>query len=207
MSYVHVRICRELTQLAATVLSLATPASEDPGLPPARRRYFERIVRQANLLTDLLEDFLRQVQPDGVRQDAGQSGTVQAANVGADVVDAVNEAVGIAGLTWQGRATVQSQPGQARCQLPPVLLHRVISNLLSNATRAAGPSGTVTIQIGRQEGATTVSVRDSGPGLGAIPTGSGIGLAVAARIIAKYDGRIEFGSDTGGGACVSLWLP
>lgn len=196
----------------AAVLSLTTAELEEPGLSPVIRRYFERIVMQAKWQADMIEDFLWQEQPDGVLEVARQSGTVlrervPAAPGGADVVAAVVEAVALAGLTWSGRATVQSPTGQVRCRLPPVLLRRVLSNVLSNATRAAGPSGTVTIQIGRQEGATTLSVRDSGPGFGRIPTASGIGLTAAAEIIAKYGGRIEFGSDTGGGACVSLWLP
>lgn len=191
------RTCHELKQLVAAVLSLATAALEEPGLSPAVRRDLERIVRQANWLADTIQDFLRQMQPDGAPAAIG----------GADVVNVVNEAVALAGLTWPGRATVKSPPGQVRCQLHPILLRRVILNVLSNATRAAGQSGTVTIQIRRQEGATMLSVRDSGPGFGRIPRGSGIGLAAAARIIAKYGGRIELGSDTGGGACVSLWLP
>ncbi len=218
------RICHELTRLAASIVSLAKPALEEPGLSPAMRRYFERIVRQANWLADMVEDFLRQLRPGGVPQDARQPGpapretapretapreTVPAGTGGADVADAVHEAVEFAGLTWPGRAVVRSPSGQdrVRCGLPPVLLRRVIWNVLSNATRAAGPSGTVTIQVGRADGVATLSVRDSGPGFGRIPAGSGIGLTAAARIIARYDGRIEFGSGTGGGACVSLWLP
>ncbi len=206
------RTSHELKQLIAAVLFPAAAALEEPGLSPAVRRYLERIVWQGNWMADMIQDFLRQVQPGGMHQDARQSGTargetVQAAIGGTDVMEVVNEAVALAALTWPGRATVESPPAPARCRLHPILLRRVIFNVLSNATRAAGPSGTVTIRIRREEDATMVSVSDSGPGFGKIPTGSGIGLAAAAGIIARYDGRIELGSDMGGGACVSLWLP
>jgi C4-dicarboxylate-specific signal transduction histidine kinase len=83
----------------------------------------------------------------------------------------------------------------------------MVVNVLSNATRAAGPSGEMAIEIRRDLGMTVLTVEDSGPGFGMIPANHGIGLAAAAGNLARYGGRVEYGRGSSGGARVSLWLP
>jgi len=82
-----------------------------------------------------------------------------------------------------------------------------VANVLDNATRAAGPGGTVTVEIVRRKGGVVLSVEDNGPGFGKIPSGAGLGLSAVARNVVKHGGKMEFGSGGGGGARVSLWLP
>jgi signal transduction histidine kinase len=88
----------------------------------------------------------------------------------------------------------------------PVDLRRVVANLLANATRAAGPSGTVTIEVGCRDGGMLIVVEDSGPGFGRLSGRSGLGLSAAARQAVKHQGRLECGRGNLGGARVSLWL-
>lgn len=212
--------CYELQQAIAGILTQAAAALAEPGLAPTSKRYLEQIVQQANWLADMIEDFLR-----SARQDMAHQGTVRegpdmmraraaprpgtSADVVArgDVTEVVDGAVAIARLTWSGQVTVTSPGEPVRCRLHPILLRRVISNVLSNAMRAAGPSGSVTIQIRRYQDMAMLSMRDTGPGFGKIPKGFGIGLAEVARIIAGSDGRMELGNTAGGGVRVSLWLP
>jgi len=82
-----------------------------------------------------------------------------------------------------------------------------MANVLDNAIRAAGPSGSVTIEIRSQDDWALVMVDDSGPGFGGIQTGLGLGLRAAARNVASYGGRLECGCAPLGGLRVSLWLP
>jgi signal transduction histidine kinase len=117
----------------------------------------------------------------------------------------------------------------------PVALQRVLAILLSNATRAAGSHGTVlvgcTVRVGetrRGDGAhgigrsgqaddteavaVEMTVEDSGPGFGCVPSEYGIGLLMADRIAREHGGSLEFGGHldgTGrlGGAVVRLTLP
>ncbi len=117
------------------------------------------------------------------------------------------EAVAACRLTWPGDLSVTSPPGSVLCALDPVILRRTISNLLSNATRAAGPSGVVAVEIKRDRSMTMVMVEDSGPGFGKIPQGHGIGLAEVASNVIRYGGKVECGRGARGGVRVSLWLP
>ena len=89
----------------------------------------------------------------------------------------------------------------------PVLLRRAVSNVLDNAARAAGPAGTVRVEIQRCDDAVMLAVEDSGPGFGEIPSGAGLGLTAVARNVIKLGGRIEYSGGTRGGARVSLWFP
>jgi C4-dicarboxylate-specific signal transduction histidine kinase len=123
------------------------------------------------------------------------------------VVCIVNEVIAAGRLTWPCDLKVSSPAAPVRCTLDPVLLRRVVSNVLSNAARAAGPSGVVTVQIRQRMALATLVVEDSGPGFGKIPSGVGLGLSAVARHIVSYGGRMECGRSAAGGARVSLWLP
>lgn len=159
----------------------------------------------------VLPDIVRSqtVQPDTVQPDTVRANIVRSDRVarGADVTEVVEDTVAVARLTWSGQVTVTSPDEPVRCRLHPIVLRRMISNVLSNAMRAAGPRGSVTIQTRRYQDMAMLSMRDTGPGLGKIPKGFGIGLAEVARIIAGNDGRMELGNAAGGGVRVSLWLP
>lgn len=221
--------CHELQQAIAGILTQAAAVLAEPGLALTSRRYLEQIVQQAKWLQDMIEDFLRSAQqdmahqgqahsrpgrpvtvlPDIVRSPAVQPGATVGDVVarGADVMKVVEDTVAVARLTWPGQVTVTPPGEPVRCRLHPVLLRRVISNVLSNAMRAAGPHGSVTIQTRRYQDMAMLSIRDTGPGFGKIPKGFGIGLREVARIIAGNGGRMELGNTAGGGVCVSFWLP
>jgi two-component system sensor histidine kinase MprB len=87
------------------------------------------------------------------------------------------------------------------------VLRRIVSNVLSNAARAAGRSGVVSAQIRLREGVVMLVVEDNGPGFGNIPSGAGLGLSAVARNIVRYGGRVKCGRGADGGARVSLRLP
>ena len=124
-----------------------------------------------------------------------------------NVADVVSEAVAACRLTWPGDLvcdiTSRIGPVRAGSRHPPAN-HLECAD---NATRAAGPSGVVAVEIKRDRSMTMVIVEDSGPGFGKIPQGHGIGLAEVASNVIRYGGKVECGRGARGGVRVSLWLP
>jgi two-component system sensor histidine kinase TctE len=192
-------ICHDLAGPVASIRETAATALADPGLETQVRRRLKQIAGQADWLASIVNDCLRTEC-----QQAGVKGTCDGP---ANAAYVVNEAVAACRLTWPGDLSVTSPPGPVVCALDPVILRRIISNVLSNATRAAGPSGAVAVEIKRDRSMTVVVIEDSGPGFGMIPQGHGIGLAEVASNVIRYGGKVECGRGARGGVRVSLWLP
>ena len=110
--------------------------------------------------------------------------------------------------------------------LPPVRVDRgaikqVLLNVLVNAIQAIEGQGTIRITTSRHaEAEVVVQVADDGVGLtddvrqrlfdpffSTKPTGTGLGMAIARRIIEGHHGRIEVASTAGEGSLFSLILP
>ncbi len=115
-------------------------------------------------------------------------------------------------------------------KLPPVSadreqLRQVLLNLLSNATEAAGEGGRIRVGTAAEsdaEGRQTVVVRvsDSGPGMPAEVArrifepffstkegGMGLGLCIAARIIARHEGRLVLETSNEKGTTFAVYIP
>lgn len=100
------------------------------------------------------------------------------------------------------------------------MVAQAVSNVVINAIDAAGPGGSVTVRVRRTGDAVALDVADSGPGVhlqdGDNPfapffskkkSGTGIGLAIAHRIVTAHGGSITFANRTGGGAVFTVRLP
>jgi signal transduction histidine kinase len=86
-------------------------------------------------------------------------------------------------------------------------LRRALGNLIDNAFRAAGPTGTVRVRVGRHDQVGFVSVDDDGPGFGRVASGSGLGWSLVAQVAASVGGQVEIAGSDLGGASVTLRLP
>jgi two-component system sensor histidine kinase TctE len=191
-------ICHDLREPVGTIRATAAAALAGSQLETQVRRRLEQIAGQADWLASIIDDCIRTECQDG------GDGT---GDCPANLMHVVKEAVAACRLTWPGDLSVTSPHEPVLCAVNPVVLRRVISNVLSNATRAAGPSGVVAVDIKRDRSMTVVMVEDSGPGFGMIPPGYGIGLAEVVSNVIKYGGKLECRRGARGGARVSLWLP
>jgi two-component system sensor histidine kinase BaeS len=116
-----------------------------------------------------------------------------------------------------GPVTVCSDPARVR---------QVVDGLCENALRAAPPGVPLILAVRAVPGAGIVEVRDGGPGFtdddlqvafepgelfqryrGTRKVGSGLGLALAARLIRRLGGTIEAGHAPEGGARFTITLP
>ncbi|HYN56629.1 MAG TPA: HAMP domain-containing sensor histidine kinase [Motilibacterales bacterium] len=110
----------------------------------------------------------------------------------------------------------------------PVRVRQIIDNLMENALRVTGEGAPVVLRIsaGPAAGEFLVEVRDGGPGLtaddlsvafepgelharyrGLRKVGSGVGLALVARLAERLGGRARAGSAPEGGAAFLVVLP
>jgi two-component system sensor histidine kinase HydH len=100
------------------------------------------------------------------------------------------------------------------------LMRQALTNVLRNA-RQASPEGTrPEATVGRSDGSLVLTVRDFGPGIASgdekrifspffttRTTGTGLGLAVALRVVELHGGTITAGNHPDGGAVFRIAIP
>jgi signal transduction histidine kinase len=187
--------CHDIRQPVAGVLALATAALADPGLPGVTRSYLEQIVEQTQSLGEVIQRRLHTEEPAEANARLTDLGWL------------AEEAAATERVTYEGRLEVVPCAEPVLVCVNQIEARGVISNLLSNATRAAGPDGKVTIEINRDSDLAQLVVEDTGPGFGKIPGGVGLGWRVMARSLATCGGKISYRRGTHGGVRASFWLP
>jgi two-component system sensor histidine kinase HydH len=140
----------------------------------------------------------------------------------------VERALVLAGPELDRRGlSLSRQPAQpVPClRVDPDLVAQVVLGLVTNAAEATPQPGCISVRTGEVDGHVHVDVADSGPGVPedladqvfepfftTKPTGTGLGLAMAARIVQAHGGHIQVlsghGAGLGGaGACFRVALP
>ncbi len=108
-------------------------------------------------------------------------------------------------------AAVLLRPGpEVTVLASPVLLWRVLTNVVDNAARAAGP-GRVEITVAmlaEPPPRAVLEVLDDGPGFGHGPPGAAsLGLGVVTTLLESCGGSLEVRAPAGGGALVRIVIP
>jgi PAS domain S-box-containing protein len=130
-------------------------------------------------------------------------------------------------LRRQGRdASLRAEPDGPTppCAVDPFRLEQVFRNILENSLAACADPVRIVVRWDEVDldgrPAVRVAVRDNGPGLGpeqrrrifepfftTKTKGTGLGMAIAKRIVEAHGGRIAVGAAEGGGAEILITLP
>lgn len=114
---------------------------------------------------------------------------------------------------YAGAAAVVVSPGpEVLVRTDPALLWRIVSNLVGNAVRAAGPAGTVELVVFETPGAggrdVVLDITDDGPGFDRGPSGAaGLGLDIVRRLLGSCGGRLEIHAGRPRGTRMRVVLP
>jgi signal transduction histidine kinase len=178
----------EITTLTYLVEAVRT----DRSLPDDSQYRLELVSLEMSRLTDLIQQGLTGDFAEGAE-------TV-------NVRDLLVQLTRVADLAFAAEVTLQ--PGaEVTADVNPLLLWRVLSNLVDNAARAAGDAGRVVVAIRQDEGAV-VDVTDTGPGFGAGPPGTGsLGMGIVRSLLESCGGSLAVASRPGGGTVISVGLP
>ncbi|TDH61857.1 hypothetical protein E2C06_15125 [Dankookia rubra] len=181
---------------------------QDPGI---RREMLGDILREADRLEGWVRDLLL-----GARGEALAPGAVA-------VTALLEEAVrsfGALARQQDVRLILRAPPVPAvRAEAGP--LGRAMDNIIANAIQAVARGGEVVIEtaVDRTGSMVEIRVADTGPGLSpelvrrvsrpfysTKPQGTGLGLALARRIVVSYGGTLVLDSVTGRGTTVTIRL-
>jgi signal transduction histidine kinase len=203
-----------LAGLRAAIEAIEDGLVDDPG---TMRRYAADMERQVDTLTTLVDDLFELVQLD--------SGAVLAESATVRLDDVIGSAVAACRAQAEEKGLILERrldgAGTALCS---PRLERVLHNLLQNAIRHTPPEGAVRIEAGWREDRLEVAVVDTGEGIpeaaiGRVfepfwrgdtarsSPGSGLGLALARRIVEALGGDIRVESSRARGSRFAVLLP
>lgn len=202
-------------ELRTPLTSLRLAAESLAGAPPAaRRRFADRVVREADLLAAIIDN-LRQLTEI-------ESGRMMLELGPVDVGDVLREAAERAGPR---RVDLAVEPG-VRALADRFKLAQVLANLVDNADKFSPPGAAVELSAEARGGEVIVRVRDHGPGISPEHwervferfykvdpmrprdmSGSGLGLAITKHLAIAMSGRVWTEAAFDGGQVFSVALP
>jgi signal transduction histidine kinase len=185
-------VAHDMRQPLVTIQVLVESCQAEDDLSPSMQWHVEKIAEEVRELSALVSSLL---------DPASRAGTVVA------VADCVGGVLDTLRLTFSGRLLMTCEPA-ARLLIDPLALRRAVANVVVNATRAAGPSGTVHVAVLASADEVCIRVDDDGPGFGGVEPGHFLGLRIVQRSMSEPGGQLRLGpSPTLGGARVELRFP
>jgi two-component system sensor histidine kinase HydH len=136
-----------------------------------------------------------------------------------DLPDLIREAISNAKIPATVEVSYMVQEGSSRATANPILLRRVLVNLILNAVQAMPNGGKLTIFANGTQDSAAISVQDTGTGIPAEnldrlfnpffttkAQGQGLGLAVCKRLVEAQGGEITVKSEVGKGSTFTINL-
>ena len=182
-------LCHDLIEPTATIRWLVRAAEAGSGEELHDR--LEAIAAAAGQIAAIC---------DGILDPPGCRPSVRLDKIAAEVVMSAR-------VRYGGVIDVVSQPVIALVHPGDII--RILRNILTNACRAAGPVGRITVEVDEADGQARLTIADSGQGLaGAAVRGrAGLGLEIVGALALKYGGSVHLGVSDLGGLAVTVLVP
>ncbi len=206
-------------------LKLISEELEDSSTEEARRTDSERqpqslarafrkigvIQKEADRLEQILDGFLRYVG-----RSEFKPGIVDINELISDMIDFYSPQGYSHSITI--RQGLYGEP--LVCKVDGGMLKQAMLNLFINAQQAMSDGGELIVQTKKQQGSAVIQVSDTGRGISSErlphifdayyssrPSGGGLGLATAKKIVESHNGTISVASEPGKGTSFTIRLP
>ena len=198
-----------------TIIGIAAElACLDDSTPETRKTAQERILKQIDRITQLVNDILEFTH--GTAAPPTLAPVDYAAYVKA-VVEEFQREVAVKAITIE----YENEPPSIKLQLNPHRLTRVFYNLVFNAVDAMPDGGTIKLRFRVAHADVITEVEDTGKGIApeivgrlfepfatyGKTRGTGLGLSISKKIIEEHGGRMSARNEPGGGAVFSFTVP
>ena len=198
-----------------TIIGLAAElACSDNTAPPMRHRAADRIARQVERMTNMLQELIEFTKP------SGQKPRLQPVNFAVymnPLTDEIRQEIAERGVKLE----LANPPPAVDVRVDPQRLSRLFYNLLNNAVDEMSDGGKIFIRFATENGELRIEVEDTGKGIApeiaqslfqpfathGKAHGTGLGLSICKRIIEDHNGHIRARSEPQRGAIFSFTLP
>lgn len=185
-------------------------------LNTTQKEDFNVISEEIRNIDTILQNFLEFSRPPKLRKQKISP---------SEIVDLVLQLLKHRLESYEVEVTLNRNHKLPAIQVDPEQLKEALVNIVVNACEAMGNGGAITID--EEEGyretlghVAIIRITDNGPGIPeeirdrifepfftAKDEGSGLGLSIAARVIAEHGGRLDLAPPAGEGACFLIYLP
>jgi len=208
-------VSHELRTPLTSVLGIALTLRQQTIPQEEAKDLLNRLTANARKLERLLTDLL-----DVDRLSRGLMGADRSPT---DLAALVRRVVG--GLDFLAGRTVHQELSPVRVDVDAAKVERIVENLLLNATKHTPPDTTIWVRTVQRPEGVTLMVEDDGPGVpedlwdqvfeaflqgpshSSHSPGTGIGLALVARLAELHGGRAWVQDREGGGASFRVFFP
>jgi signal transduction histidine kinase len=195
----------------------------DPGTPPEVLQTLDETLEQINWMTEMVESLLTLA-----RADEGRAPLTLEEHDLRPVIADVAETAEMLGEQQGVQVTSDVPAVPVTIAVDPHRIRELLLNLVTNAIKYTPGGGTVALELREQDGAATITVRDTGIGIAAgdLPhiferfwradparsrtgdrPGVGLGLAITKWIAEAHGGSITVQSRPGRGTAFTVILP
>lgn len=202
-------LAHEIRTPLTSIKNLAQLLEEEYADSAFRKDFQEVIINEVERINHIVRTLLSYAKPLNL-----QKGMIRLDNLLEETLAGLKEAEQMAGVIVKSNLDLIEIEGDRN------LLKQVLENMVLNACQAMEGSGTLTINLYREDRNAVISIKDTGVGIKESDKthiftpffttkakGTGLGLALCKKILTAHQGKISFDSQEGMGTTFYIYLP